>query len=214
MCAECAMLHKRMRLLDQSQIRNRVLFSEVIATASLHSGKFVKPPRLTHTLFSAAALLLPIAAKADWRYLDAQDRMTKAIAPLAYVGSDNRINLPAPYSGGTTAEITVKQVPGRGVYAYFTVSKGQMICHPQNNGCDVVVRFDESKPVTFAGDASADYDSTIIYLKDAARFIRGARKARTILVQAMFYQAGLQVFEFSTAPLVWPPKKNGCNLCS
>lgn len=72
---------------------------------------------------------------------------------------------------------------------------GQIIC-PISSDCKIQVRFDDGKPMDFPGSPSADHDSTIVFLKDAQRFINAASKAKQILVQANIYQAGSPILEF------------------
>lgn len=89
----------------------------------------------------------------------------------------------------------------------FGVDKGQITCH-SFNACALNIRFDDQKAESFAGSPPSDRSSNVVFLKreGAKRFIERAKKAKRILVEATYYQAGSIVSEFTTPNgLPWPP---------
>ncbi|QPS10623.1 hypothetical protein I6G66_11795 [Delftia acidovorans] len=141
------------------------------------------------------AATLAATANAAWQYQQQEDRMTSEKMQFAYIESNNSLNLPFPYAGKNHGTLTVRKQRKAGLEVYLSIEKGQIIC-PISSDCKIQVRFDDGKPMDFSGSPSADHDSTIVFLKDAQRFINAASKAKQILVQANIYQAGSPILEF------------------
>ncbi|MFC5524039.1 hypothetical protein [Polaromonas jejuensis] len=154
-----------------------------------------------------ATLLACASASADWQYDDRPDKMSGKKASSAMLESNNSLDLSFPYQGKNFGNIQVRQHPSYGLDVIVFVDKGQILC-PSYSGCSVAVRFDDKPAVKFSATPSADHDSKVIFLKNAARFIESAKKAKSILVQLTMYQAGSPVLEFHSAkPLEWMPRK-------
>lgn len=157
--------------------------------------------------FIAAIALCTIGSSAlAWTYTVKEDKMTGKKTSVANVQSNGSLSLPFPYQGRNMGYLVVRQHPQHGLDVMVQVDKGQMLCSTYS-GCDVLIRFDDKKPARFSGTEPADNSSDTIFLNNTKRFIDEAKKAKKILVQVQFYQAGNQVLEFDVAsPLVWPPK--------
>jgi len=137
-----------------------------------------------------------------WEYQTSKDEMTGKEARYAIVESANQLSLKFPYAGQQHAQLSVRQHPKHGTDVILSIKKGQMLC--SSYACDVAVKFDDKPPVNFGGTGPADHSSTMIFLRNASKFIAEARKAKKILVQANFFQNGAPVLEFDTAaPLLW-----------
>lgn len=152
-------------------------------------------------------LLMSITASASaWTYQTDVDKMTNKKTSYALVQSTNSLALAFPYQGRNLGQLTVRQHPQYGLDVFFSVDKGQLMCSSYS-GCDVMVKFDDGKPIRFSGTEPADNSSETIFLNSEKRFIDAAKKAKKILVQVQFYQQGNHVLEFDVpASLVWPPK--------
>jgi len=126
--------------------------------------------------------------------------MTGKAVSNAVLTSDKSLSLSFPYKGENWAYLVVRQRNGRSD-VMVKVQKGQILCR-SHSPCDINVRFDDKPPVKFSGVGSSDHDSTLVFLEPERRFLDGATKAKTILVQVPFYQNGNQIMEFSAlAPL-------------
>jgi hypothetical protein len=144
-----------------------------------------------------------LVAHANWEYRQDQDQMSGKTAKYAEIESSNTLSLAFPYSGKNKGYIQIRQHPKYGQDAILSVEKGQFLC-PSYSGCEVSVKFDEKPPVRYSGNGSADHDSKVIFIGNAARFIGEAKKAKRILIQASMYQSGSPIIEFNSGePLVW-----------
>lgn len=157
-------------------------------------------------LLMAVILVSGAASAAAWTYQVDVDKMTNKKTSYAMVQSTNSLALGFPYQGRNLGLLTVRQHPQYGLDVIFSVDKGQLMCDTYN-GCEVLVKFDEGKPIRFEGTEPADNSSDTIFLNNKKRFIDTAKKARKILVQVQFFRQGTHVLEFNVSgPLVWPPK--------
>lgn len=155
----------------------------------------------------ALLALLALSAQAGWQYDESADQMTGKKTITAVIESNNSLNLDRPYSGQNYGRIHVRRHPTYGLDVIVTVDKGQILCRAYD-GCSVSVRFDDHQPMRFSGKSSADYNSKVVFLSNASRFIEGAKKARKIFVQLTMYQAGSPVLEFyADKPLIWETAK-------
>lgn len=145
---------------------------------------------------------------ASWEYENKVDKMSGEDAKMAWVRSDNSLNLQFPYSGPNYGSLWIRRHPKYGTDVIVKIDKGQVLCRSYEP-CSVMVKFDDAKPVRFTGTPSADHDSTMVFLDPVSKFIAQAKTAKKILVQFTVYQAGDQILEFSTPnTLNWSsPKK-------
>lgn len=145
--------------------------------------------------------------QSQWQYQETEDRITSKTTKLAYLKSFNSLNLDFPYSGSNYGQLAVRQHPQYGLDVYLRVDKGQITCS-EYTSCKIIVRFDDKPAITFTGSEPSDNSSDLVFLRNAQRFIAGAKGAKKILVQLGFYQNGNQVLEFETVdPLVWAGEK-------
>lgn len=158
--------------------------------------------RLGWVVFTVAGLF-SMGVRADWMYRVVPDQMTGKETKLATLESNNSLSLEFPYGGRNYGSIAVRQHPRMGRDVMVQVEKGQILCR-LSASCKVLVRFDDAEPVEFRGSPSSDHDSRVVFLQNSEAFLRGARSAKSILVQFGMYQAGNQVLRFhSSMPLEW-----------
>lgn len=152
------------------------------------------------------AIVTPNSVEA-WEYSRENDPMSGKPAAYAKLLSQNSLSLDFSYRGRNHGQLMVRQHPKWGLDVLLEVEQGQMLCRSYNDSCKVTIRFDDGPPQRFGGAEPEDNSSTVIFLRDEARFLKEASKAKRILVQATFYKNGEQLLEFKTdKPLAWPPK--------
>lgn len=151
---------------------------------------------------AAAAGDAAAAAEVPWRYAEREDPMTGQVTRTASAASSNSHELGFPYQGGTAAKIVLRKHPRHGVDALVSVSRGQITCS-SFRGCGVMVRFDEREPIKFKGVEPSDFDSTMVFVEPAAKFIKEAKRAKKAAVELEFFQEGTRVFLFDVGGLVW-----------
>lgn len=148
-----------------------------------------------------------VVAQADWAYKSRQDKLTSETVVTAEIISINSMDLGFPYKGKNTGRLSVIKHGKAAPVAVFDFDKGQTMCS-NPDACNLLIRFDEDKPVSFYGDRPADRSTNIVFIKNASKFISLASKAKRIYVGLNIYQNGTQLLEFTTAkPLEWKPSK-------
>lgn len=159
---------------------------------------------MKRSAFGVLLLLLAGAACAgQWRYSDSTDKMTGKSESLAYIQSDNSLDLERPYHGPNMGMVTVSRHPKYGLNVTVSIDKGQVLCRSYDP-CSIVVRFDDGKPQRFSALPPADHSTETVFTTNKTKFIASARKAKRILVQLPIYRNGEPVLEFSTpVGLVW-----------
>jgi len=138
-----------------------------------------------------------------WIYNSDVDKMTDKTTRTACVVSVNQVRLDWPYKA-VNAQLCLRNSPQFGRDAYVSLmGDGQVMCRSYD-GCTVKVRFDDGAQQDFSASSSSDGSSNVFFIDNRARLETGLKSASRTLVQAEFYQAGVQSMEFNTAGLKWP----------
>ncbi len=141
------------------------------------------------------------AATNSWVYKTDTDKMTSKVNHHAILIATNKLDFEAPYDGGSTASIVIRQ-KGKGSDVLLVVDKGQFNCEI-TDGCKVNIRFDNNQPISFQASEPSDGSSTILFISPEKKFIANVKKAKKMIVQAEFYQSGLRTMEFNVDGLKW-----------
>lgn len=142
--------------------------------------------------------------KNGWNYDSYADEMDGSTTKQALVVSSNVVEFDFPYNGGSTLCIGVCHRKKFGTNVMIMTSKGQFSDNEFNGTNYVTIRFDEDAPIKFSTLESSDGSSDILFLENPKKFIRLAKKAKTIKVEAPFFRDGWRVFTFNTnKPLEW-----------
>src|SRR5512139_2186222 len=91
----------------------------------------------------------PPVPGSQWTYNRYEDEMKKGVAFEASVSSSNTVNFSFPYSGEQHATLILRTHPRYGKDLILRIEKGQFLC-PSYDGCNVLVRFDDSEPLHFS----------------------------------------------------------------
>lgn len=148
------------------------------------------------------------ARPSNWRYTDEPDKMGRGAVKTAATTSVNTISLDFPYQGAQHGTLMLRTHPEHGKDVMLLVERGQFLTGVY--GCEVLVRFDESRPVRFRATGPADHSTTTLFIQGYPKFVAGLRGAQKVMIEAPFYQAGDQIFEFDVGGLEWEapaPKK-------
>lgn len=139
-----------------------------------------------------------------WDYSTETDEMNDSKSRFASLVSDNFIEFDFPYNGGSTMRLTVRYMKKYGTDVILRISSGQFLCSEYQGTNFVRVRFDNGAAMKFRTLEPADGSSDQLFLNNAKKFISLAEKAKTIKIEAPFYQEGNRVFTFSVdKPLEW-----------
>ena len=136
----------------------------------------------------------------NWSYSQDSDKMTSKINYYASVQANEELQLKAPYDGGATATLTVRNITGKNE-VLLKVSKGQFLAGIDEE--NIQVRFDTSKAETYSCSGPSDYSTTVLFVTSAAKFVASLKKAKKLLIGAEMYDNGIQQMEFNVEGLKW-----------
>lgn len=143
-------------------------------------------------------------AKNGWSYENEVDEMDGSTTKRAIIESSNEVEFDFPYQGGSTLGICVRKTKKYGNEVLISISNGQFLCNDYNGTNYVTVRFDNNAPVKFLTTEPADYSSDVLFLENSKKFIKLAKNAKTIKIEAPFFDNGSYVFTFNAnKPLEW-----------
>lgn len=139
-----------------------------------------------------------------WNYSTDTDEMNDSKSRFASLVSDNTVNFDFPYQGGSSLSLIVRYMKKYGTDVYIKISSGQFICNEYQGTNNVRVRFDDAAPIKFSTNEPSDGSSDMLFLNNAKKFIKLAKQAKTIKIEAPFYQEGNRIFTFTVdKPLEW-----------
>lgn len=142
--------------------------------------------------------------KNGWNYESEIDEMDGSTTKRAIVVSSNIVEFDFPYNGGSILGICVRKTKKYGTDVMISISKGQFVSSEYNGTNYVTVRFDNNAPIKFTTVEPADYSNDLLFLQNSKKFIKLAKNAKTIKIEAPFFNEGSYVFTFDTnKPLVW-----------
>ena len=136
----------------------------------------------------------------EWEYDSKDDEMTNSKSYFATILSDNGEVFTFPYEeeGGSHLMVTVRQAKRSGTDVILGISKGQF------NGQYVSVKFDDNAAKKYKAYSADDGSLDVLFIDNAKDFIAKAKTAKTIKIEAEFYQEGNRVFTFTAdKPLKW-----------
>jgi len=111
--------------------------------------------------------------------------MSGKVIKMAWVQSTNYINFDFPYEGPQKATLLIRNHPRYGKDIILRIERGQF--YFGLDGCDMVVRFDEQKPVTFHAIEPSTNDSTSAFISNYDRFVANLKKAKKVRIEAPFF---------------------------
>lgn len=137
-----------------------------------------------------------------WTYSTSEDKVRGATSYFASTTSTNSIELDAPYDGGSTLRMTVRQSPAYGADVILRLSSGQLLCRAYD-GCYATVRFDQETAERVELVESSDNSSDTVFVAEARPFIAKLKKAKRAIVELEIYEAGRPQFDFDVSGLQW-----------
>lgn len=136
-----------------------------------------------------------------WDYSESTDEMDGKTDYFAQIASDNTVDFEFPYNGGSTGFLTIRNKDGKND-VYFQVNKGQFLTSYSNTDY-LRIKFDDADLEKYSFSGAADGSSDVVFPDNSAKLISKLKKAKSIKIEAPFYEAGRQIFNFNTEGLVW-----------
>ncbi len=135
-----------------------------------------------------------IESTIGWQYSDAQDKMGRGSIRMARLSSDNTVSFRFPYSGEQRAELVVRS-NSSGNDVLLLLRKGQFVCG--SGECSVNVKFDDNAIQKYKATTADNGATNVLFIKNYKQFVRNLKTAKSLLIEASFYQEGQHVFNFS-----------------
>jgi len=139
--------------------------------------------------------------KPNWTNEENEDKMSGEKRFYTYTTSTNEIEFDFPYQGGSSFTLLVRNM-GKANEVALTVSKGQFMPSIMNER-SVRVKFDDEKPFNYSYAGTSDGSATTIFIVNANQFINKLKKAKKLMIEAPFYDAGMQIIYFDVEGFKW-----------
>lgn len=136
-----------------------------------------------------------------WSYSTDKDEMRGSETKYAQLDGTNTINLDFPY-GEQRGKILVRQSAQFGFDILFGVESGQILCHSYQNSY-ISVKFDNGPIKRYGCTDASDGTSNMVFLKDPKGFLSKLKASKKAIIEAEFFQNGVQQLTFDTAGLQW-----------
>ncbi len=152
---------------------------------------------------SSNAALEQGSSAAKWAYSEHQDDMGRGTTKTAQVTSSNAVGFGFPYQGETHAVLILRDSPQYGRDVMLSVERGQFVSSYTKNF--ITVKFDDGELAKFAVSDPENSKTGLLFIRsdDAEFFVSQLRKAKSLKIEADFFQEGPRVFEFDIRGLNW-----------
>ena len=142
-----------------------------------------------------------IEVESNWSYSTDEDKMSGDKRFFATAHSTNEIEFEFPYNGGSTFKLVVRNM-GKGNEVLMTVSEGQfMTSIMSSEKCRI--KFDDGKAMNFSFNSADDASMDVIFFNSSNKFITKLKRAKKLMIEAPFYDAGRQIIYFDIEGLNW-----------
>ena len=131
-----------------------------------------------------------------WDFTSNTDDMDDSVNKYYSLRSDNFANFDFPYQGDSYLTITVRYMKKYGYDVLLNIDNGQMVGNEYNGTNYVRVRFDNGKAEKYYYNEPSDGSADCVFIKNASKFIKKCKTAKTIIIEQEFYQEGVHQFKF------------------
>jgi hypothetical protein len=136
-----------------------------------------------------------------WSYNTEQDEMRGGESRFASLDAENTINLDFPY-GEQRGQILIRDSAKFGFDILVGVPSGQVLCNSFQDTY-LSVKFDNGGIERFGCTDASDGTNNMVFLNSEKRFLEKLKKSKKLIVEAEFFQNGVQQMTFDTANLDW-----------
>lgn len=137
----------------------------------------------------------------EWSYSTEKDEMRGTESRFAQLDAANTIKLDFPY-GEQRGNILVRHSAKFGFDIMVGVPSGQIMCN-SFSGSHVNVKFDDGPIQRFGCTDASDGSSNMVFIQGAKGFLRKLKKSKRAVIEAEFFQNGMQQMKFNTENLKW-----------
>lgn len=141
-----------------------------------------------------------VAPVNKWRCNEDGDKMSGTKTRTCMNSAEKKLEFDFPYNGGSVATFFVRKKDGD-TDTFLSVSKGQFMDTSSGGSCRI--KFDDKQPKKYSYSGAADYSSDIIFFNNSKALIAELKKAKTMLIEATFYNEGSRTIEFDVSGFEW-----------
>ncbi len=134
----------------------------------------------------------------NWSYYEDVDKMTSSTTYFAQCTANNKLYFEFPYDGGSVFTLILRK-KGETLDLILNATKAQFV----NINSNVRVKFDDKQPVNYDFSMANDGSANLIFISSPSTFIAKLKKAKHLIIEATFYQAGAKQVEFDVEGLKW-----------
>lgn len=131
-----------------------------------------------------------------WSYSTSVDKMSEEVIYYSSIKSINTVNFDFPYNGTQRAELVLRKHPRSGTSIMFSLNKAHFLCN--RTDCHILIKFDDDPAQEYKISYPADLSRNLVFIEENDDLTLKFKKSKKILIEAMFYNHGKEVFEFNS----------------
>lgn len=143
----------------------------------------------------------PKEPESNWQYYNDKDEMRGTESRYAQLEGSNTINLDFPY-GEQRGSIVVRQSAQFGFDILVGVESGQIMCNSFSRS-HINVKFDDGPIQRYGCTDASDGTNNMVFIEGSKGFLGKLKQSKKVIVEAEFFQNGMQQLAFDTANLKW-----------
>lgn len=141
----------------------------------------------------------PVEPPSKWQYSMQTDPM-HGTAKFAQPTSENALDFDFPYAGGQSNLILRKRAH-KSAEVILKI-EGQFVCNGFNGGA-IAAKFDDGPIHHYGCGNPSDGKTGVLFIRGAQSFLSRLKKARTVIIEAEFYQEGPRQMTFDVHGMDW-----------
>lgn len=142
----------------------------------------------------------PEETKVNWKYETTTDKMDNSTSVYATTESTNELDFEFPY-GKSSFTLTLRK-NSKGTDVILQGTKCQFITGIMGDK-EYRIKFDNNSPMSVEADSPSDGDAKTVFLGSPKKIINQLKSAKTLTIEAEFYQEGFKTIDFNVGDLNW-----------
>lgn len=176
-------------------------FADPSATADTNAQQLASTDKAAGGVTEDKAEVAPKEPESNWQYYNDKDEMRGTESRYAQLDGSNTINLDFPY-GEQRGRMTVRKSAQFGFDILVGVESGQIMCNSFSRSY-INVKFDDGPIQRYGCNEASDGTSNMVFVEGAKGFLGKLKNSKKVIVEAEFFQNGMQQLAFDTANLKW-----------
>ena len=176
-------------------------FADPSVTTDTNAEKLASTDKPAGGVTEVKADVAPKEPESNWQYYNDKDEMRGTESRYAQLDGSNTTNLDFPY-GEQRGRMTVRKSAQFGFDILVGVESGQIMCNSFSRSY-INVKFDDGPIQRYGCNEASDGTSNMVFVEGAKGFLGKLKNSKKVIVEAEFFQNGMQQLAFDTANLKW-----------